>query len=157
MLHDGANLPLDEIEKYPSRGRKFPSEDHPQVKELAEQIGKHTSAVTIRKRLYLLALPEEVQNAIEHGEIQLKIAMKIARLRQLDDSEFAERKMKELANDPNYRGNEPNREGSSNRSPLPGDTFSRPDSPDCPRDRHDLLPNRTGRGPLLELAVGPKS
>lgn len=111
VTHEDCENFLDEIEKHPPRRRKIPSEDHSQVKELAEQIGKHTSASTIRRRLYLLALPEEVQNAIEHNEIQLGIGTKIASLRQLDDSEFAERKMKELANDPNYRGSSPNLEG----------------------------------------------
>ncbi|KXA98284.1 hypothetical protein AKJ37_00680 [candidate division MSBL1 archaeon SCGC-AAA259I09] len=87
---------LDELEENPNNVR-IPSNDHPQVKELADQIGKYTSSQTINSRLQLLTLPEEVQNAVESGEVTLRVAEYIARLRQLDDSEFAERKMKELA------------------------------------------------------------
>ncbi|KXB00766.1 hypothetical protein AKJ40_00655 [candidate division MSBL1 archaeon SCGC-AAA259M10] len=101
---------LDEIEKNVHLV-DIPSKSHKQVKELANQIGKYTSPSTIGKRLKLLILPEEIQNAVESGEIKIKVAQVITQLRKLDDSEFAERKMKELANDPNYRGSSPNLEG----------------------------------------------
>jgi len=82
------------------------SQDSPEIKQLSKDIP--TSAMTIAKRLYLLALPEQVQNMLEADDLKLTVAEQISRLRRIEDSEFREKKMLQYAQD--YSGEKPNLE-----------------------------------------------
>lgn len=79
----------------------IPSQDHPQVQALAERI--QLSAMTIRRRLRLLVLPEEVQLQIEQGVVPLRVAETIAeQLVAIPDPDRRHEQMTEFVSDPNY-------------------------------------------------------
>lgn len=54
---------------------------------------------TIRNRLSLLNLPEELENAVENNELPLTIAYEIARLSRIEDKKIATESMLEMYND----------------------------------------------------------
>jgi len=54
---------------------------------------------TIRNRLSLLILPEELENAVENNELLLTFAYEIARLYQIEDKKIAVDSMHEMYND----------------------------------------------------------
>lgn len=54
---------------------------------------------TIKNRLSLLNLPEELQNAVENNELLLTFAYEIARLYQIEDKKIATDTMLEMYND----------------------------------------------------------
>ncbi len=54
---------------------------------------------TIRNRLSLLILPEELENAVENNELLLTFAYEIARLYQIEDKKIAVDNMHEMYND----------------------------------------------------------
>lgn len=70
----------DQISKGEPRILRLPSDQHPQVIELASKIGRYTSPMKIRERLRLLALPTDVQNMVDNREIKLAVAKTLARL-----------------------------------------------------------------------------
>ena len=67
------------------------------ITEFANKIGK--SPPTISNRLHLLFLPEDIQNAIHHGELNLQIAQEISKLREIKDDDSAQECMMEIYND----------------------------------------------------------
>ena len=54
---------------------------------------------TIKNRLSLLNLPQELQNVVENGELSLTIAYEIARLFRIEDKKIAKESMLEMFND----------------------------------------------------------
>jgi len=54
---------------------------------------------TIKNRLSLLNLPQELQNTVENGELSLTIAYEIARLFRIEDKKIAKESMLEMFND----------------------------------------------------------
>jgi len=79
---------------------------NPAVKKLSEDLP--ASAATISKRLYLLTLPEKVQEMIEASGLNILAAEQICRLRQIEDNKIRDKKMLQYAQD--YSGDRPNLE-----------------------------------------------
>ncbi len=67
------------------------------INGLAEKVNKTYN--TIYNRLNLLALPEEIQNAIENEEVLVKIGEGIARLRRIQDKKIAQQYMFDMFED----------------------------------------------------------
>jgi len=84
----------------------LPSGNDPTVKKLAEDLP--ASAMTIAKRLYLLTLPEKVQEMVEASGLNILAAEQICRLRQIEEDKIREKKMLQYAQD--YAGDRPNLE-----------------------------------------------
>jgi len=76
------------------------------VEQLADKINPAPN--TVRNRLELLALPFDVQQSIEDGQLKLKPARIIARLRKIPDPDYRTQTMRELATDPRFAGDGPN-------------------------------------------------
>jgi len=99
---------LDTLKTKHPKLRMFPSKESKEVKELADEV--NDSKWTIANRIYLLALPETIQNMVEtkveDGGLLIGVAELISRLRQIDDKEFREKKMIQFAKD--YSGEKPN-------------------------------------------------
>jgi hypothetical protein len=77
---------------------------NPKLQQLAKDIP--ASPITIQRRLYLLTLPEKVQDMIESEDLQLNVAEQISRLKKLSDETMRNKKMMAYAQ--NYLGKLPN-------------------------------------------------
>jgi ParB family chromosome partitioning protein len=78
----------------------------PTVKTLSEDLPASTD--TISKRLFLLTLPEKVQEMLESHALSLQVGEEVSRLRQIEDEKIREKKMLQYAQD--YSGDRPNLE-----------------------------------------------
>lgn len=103
---DGEEMAYDEYIKEANHDDvviKVPSRDAASVGRLSERINPGPDA--IEHRLSLLVLPEPVQNRVENGDLVLRAAETIARLRQIPDTEYRAENMKRLAE--RYSGSSP--------------------------------------------------
>jgi len=101
--------PIEEAKMFLTRLKMFPkyqklsdsSSSFRYNSELIKKLSKlySISEGTIRNRLSLLILPEELQNNIENNELLLTFAYEIARLYQIEDKKIALENMHEMYND----------------------------------------------------------
>ncbi len=100
--------PIEEAKMYLTRLKMIPELEKKGPNLRLSNKSKHvkllsklysTGESTIRKRLSLLNLPEELQNAVEMDELPLTIAYEIARLRQIDDNKIVQKEMKSFYED----------------------------------------------------------
>ncbi|MFX1310055.1 MAG: ParB/RepB/Spo0J family partition protein [Promethearchaeota archaeon] len=100
--------PIEEAKMYLTRLKMIPelkkkgsnlslSENSKHIKMLSNLYS--TSESTIRNRISLLSLPDELQNSVEIEELPLTIAYEISRLRQIEDHEIAQTEMKSFYED----------------------------------------------------------
>ena len=101
--------PIEEAKMFLTRLKMFPEYqklgdskslvlyDSNLIKKLSNLYSINES--TIKNRLSLLNLPQEIQNAVENGELSLTIAYEIARLFRIEDKKIAEESMLEMFND----------------------------------------------------------
>ena len=101
--------PIEEAKMFLTRLRIFPeyqkladsNSNFQYNSELIKKLSKlySISEGTIRKRVSLLNLPEELQNAVENNELSLSFAYEIARLYQIEPKNIAFDAMHEMYSD----------------------------------------------------------
>ncbi len=101
--------PIEEAKMFLTRLKMFPkyqklsdsSSNFRFNSELIKSLSKlySISEGTIRNRLSLLILPEELQNDVENNELLLTFAYEIARLYQIEDKKIALENIHEMYND----------------------------------------------------------
>lgn len=101
--------PIEEAKMYLTRLKMFPDyEEFNDSNSFIQYNPKLTKKIsnlysisegTIRNRLSLLNLPEELENAVENNELSLTVAYEIARLCRIEDKKIATESMLEMYND----------------------------------------------------------
>jgi ParB family chromosome partitioning protein len=101
--------PIEEAKMYLTRLKMFPDyEEFNDSNSFIQYNPKLTKKIsnlysisegTIRNRLSLLNLPEELENAVENNELSLTVAYEIARLCRIEDKKITTESMLEMYND----------------------------------------------------------